>query len=111
LERASEIARDMVTRLGMSEALGPLTYGRRQLSLYLGSDYVDERTYSEATAQQIDAAVKASVEDGHQRARAFLDRQRGLLDILAARLQEREVLTGEEVQALLEEHQHLLVTD
>jgi cell division protease FtsH len=111
LERASEIARDMVTRLGMSEALGPLTYGRRQQSLYLGSDYVDERNYSEATAKQIDAAVKALVEEGHQRARTILERQRGMLDILAARLQEREVLTGEEVQALLEEHQHLLVTD
>lgn len=111
LERASEIARDMVTRLGMSAALGPLTYGRRQQSRYLGSDYVDERNYSEATAQEIDAAVKALVDDDDQPARSILERQCGVLDILAARLQEREVLTGEEVQALLEEHQRLLVTD
>jgi len=111
LERASEIARDMVTRLGMSEVLGPLAYGRRQQSLYLGSDYVEERNYSEATAQQIDVAVKALVEDGHQRARTVLERQRNVLDILAARLQEKEVLSGEEVQALLEEHQHLPVAD
>ena len=108
LERASEIARDMVTRLGMSDVLGPLTYGRRQQALYLGSDYVDERNYSEATAQQIDAAVKALVEDGEQ---TILERERSALDILAARLQEKEVLTGDEVQALLQEHQHLLTTD
>jgi cell division protease FtsH len=111
LERASEIARDMVTRLGMSDVLGPLTYGRRQQALYLGSDYVDERNYSEATAQQIDAAVKALVEDGEQRASSILERERSALDILAARLQEKEVLTGDEVQALLQEHQHLLTTD
>ena len=110
-QRASEIARDMVTRLGMSEALGPLTYGRRQQSLYLGSDYVDERNYSEATAQQIDGAVKALVEDGQQRARTILERERSALDILGARLQEKEVLTGDEVQALLEEHQHLRAKD
>ncbi len=56
----------------MSEALWPLTYGRRQQSLYLGSDYVDERNYSEATAQHIDAAVKALVEEDYQRARTIL---------------------------------------
>jgi cell division protease FtsH len=95
----------MVTRLGMSEALGPLSYGRRQQSLYLGSDYVEERNYSEATAQQIDAAVKDLVEDGHQRARTILEQQRRVLDAMAARLQEKEVLTGEEVQALLREYQ------
>ena len=111
LERASEIARNMVTRLGMSDALGPLSYGKRQQSLYLGSDYVDERNYSEATAQKIDAAVKVLVEEGHRRARTILERQRSVLDILAARLQEKEVMSGEDLQTLLQEHQQLLVTD
>jgi len=104
LERASEIARDMVTRLGMSESLGPLSYGRRQQSLYLGSDYVQDRNYSEATARKIDAAVRQLVDDAHDRAGSILEEQREILDALAARLQEKEVITGEELQALLEEH-------
>lgn len=104
LERATEIARDMVTRLGMSDALGPLTYGRRQQSLYLGGDYVEEKNFSEETSQQIDIAVKALVVEARQRAHDILEQQRAALDALAALLQEKEVLTGEEVQALLQQH-------
>ena len=105
LERASEIARDMVTRLGMSDSLGPLSYGRRQQSLYLGSDYVEDRNYSEATAQSIDAAVRQLVDEAHDRARSILEERRAVLDALAERLQEKEVISGEELQALIEEHQ------
>ena len=102
LERASEIARDMVTRLGMSAALGPLAYGRRQHSLYLGGDYVEERNYSEATAQKIDEAVQGVVREAYERARGVLDRRRNALDILASRLQEKEVLSGDELHSLLD---------
>ena len=101
LEHASDIARNMVTRLGMSEELGPLTYGRRQQSLYLGGDFTEERNYSELTARRIDIAVRALVEEGEQRARSILERQRHALDVLAARLEEVEVMGGEEVQALI----------
>ena len=103
LERASEIARDMVTRLGMSTSLGPLSYGRRQQSLYLGADYVEDRNYSEATAQKIDAAVRQLVDDAHDRAQAILDARRETLEAIAARLQEREVISGEELKTLLGE--------
>jgi cell division protease FtsH len=104
LERASEIARDMVTRLGMSGKLGPLTYGRRQQSLYLGGDYMEEKNYSDETAQQIDAAVRVLVEDSYRRARAILEKLRPALDAVAAVLQEKEVMSGEEVQSVLREH-------
>jgi cell division protease FtsH len=104
LERASEIARDMVTRLGMSDTLGPLTYGRRQQSLYLGADYMEEKNYSEETAQQIDIAVKSLVVEARQRALDILENRRAILDALAAVLLEKEVLNGEEVQALLQQH-------
>lgn len=104
LERASEIARDMVTRLGMSDTLGPLTYGRRQQSLYLGGDYMEEKNFSEETAQQIDIAVKALVVDARQRALDILEQQRATLEALAEMLQEKEVLTGEEVRALVLRH-------
>ncbi|MGA9031715.1 MAG: ATP-dependent zinc metalloprotease FtsH [Sulfuricaulis sp.] len=106
LERASEIARDMVTRLGMSEKLGPLTYGRRQQSLYLGGEYTEEKNYSEETARQIDVAVKALVEDGHQRAREILTAKRPALEALAAVLQEKEVISGEEVKRVVREAQN-----
>jgi cell division protease FtsH len=105
LERASEIAREMVTRLGMSDSLGPLSYGRRQQSLYLGSDYVEDRNYSEATAQRIDAAVRQLVDEAHDRARSILEERREVLDALAARLQDKEVISGEELQALIDAHQ------
>ncbi len=101
LERASEIARDMVTRLGMSEELGPLTYGRRQQSLYLGGEYMEERNYSDETSRQIDSAVRALVEDAHRCARDILERRRPALAALAALLQEKEVISGEEAEAVL----------
>ena len=101
LERASEIARDMVTRLGMSDKLGALTYGRRQQALYLGNEYTEERNYSEDTAREIDAAVKTLVEDGHNRARMILEGKRTALNALADELEKKEVITGEEVNRIV----------
>ena len=103
LERASEIAREMVTRLGMSDELGPLTYGRRQQSIYLGGDYTEEKNYSEDTARQIDVAVKALVAEGHRRSREILLAKRAALDALASVLQEKEVISGEEVMRIAAE--------
>jgi cell division protease FtsH len=91
----------MVTRLGMWDALGPLTYGRRQQSLYLGGDYVEEKNYSDNTAEQIDGAVRALVEEAHGRAREILVQRRSALDALAALLQEKEVISGEEAAEIL----------
>ncbi|MHB8252517.1 MAG: ATP-dependent zinc metalloprotease FtsH [Acidiferrobacter sp.] len=101
LERASEIARDMVTRLGMSDKLGALTYGRRQQTLFLGGEYTEERNYSEDTAREIDAAVKTLVEDGHRQARTILEGKRSALNALALQLEEKEVITGEEINRIV----------
>ncbi len=103
LERASEIARDMVTRLGMSEKLGPLTYGRRQQSPYLGGEYIEERNYSDEIARQIDAAVRELVEEGHRRAHEILTTERSALEALASVLQEKEVVSGEEARRVVGE--------
>ncbi len=100
LERASEIARNMVTRLGMSEQLGPLTWGVRRELQYLGQSN-EERNYSEETAQLIDAETKRLVEEGRQRAMEILVQQRAALDKLAQVLEEKEVLDGEEVEAII----------
>ncbi len=104
LERASEIARSMVTQLGMNRKLGPLTYGKRRELSFLGVVGEEERNYSEDTARMIDAEVRALVEQGEQRARDILTAQRPVLDALAAALQEHEVLDSDEVKRLVREH-------
>ncbi len=101
LEKASEIAHAMVTRLGMSEQLGPVTWGKVQQLSFLGQSH-EERNYSEETARRIDEEVRRLVEEGRQRAEAILSRNRKVLDALAGELERREVMDGEEVRALLE---------
>ena len=101
LERASEIARSMVTRLGMSKKLGPLTYGKHQDLQYLGIQGQEERNYSESTAQIIDEETRQLVEEGHTRALEILTRERKALDRLAALLEEKEVISGSEVQDVM----------
>ncbi len=103
LERASEIAREMVTRLGMSKKLGPLTYGKKQQLQFLAHQGVEERNYSEETARLIDSEVKALVEEGYQRATKILNEKRKILDKLAAELEKKEVLSGEEVDEIIKE--------
>jgi len=74
----------------MSEKLGPLTFGEKQTSLFLGMDYGQEKNYSEETAREIDAKVKKVIQGN-----------RSVLDTLASRLEEKEVLTGEEVESIV----------
>ncbi|TCK18545.1 membrane protease FtsH catalytic subunit [Thiogranum longum] len=102
LERATEIARSMVTRLGMSEKLGPLTFGKHQQLMYLGMEQ-EERNYSEETARQIDEEVRTLVEEGHSRAQEILTSHRKTLDTLATHLREKEVMDGDEVMQVIRE--------
>jgi cell division protease FtsH len=104
LERASEVARAMVTELGMSERLGPLTYGRRQQLVFLGIQGETERNYSEETARLIDAEVRALVEEGQKRAHDILAERRPALEAVAKALLEREVMDRDAVERLLREH-------
>lgn len=104
LEKASAIARDMITRLGMSRALGPLTYGRQQQLAFLGVVAQEERNYSEETARQIDAETKELVEEARRRASEILQTQRAALDGLTAVLLEKEVIGGDDVRALVRRH-------
>ena len=101
LERASEIARSMITRLGMSKALGPVTYGRRQELQYLGIQGQEERNFSEETARMIDEETRKIVEEQHQRATEILTDKRQILDALAALLEEKEVISGDEVEEVI----------
>ncbi len=110
LEHASEIARGMVTQLGMSPKLGPLTYGRRRQLAFLGVVGEEERNYSEDTARMIDAEVRALVEEGQTRARGILSERRAALEAVAAALQEREVMDRAEVERLVRERTESSVT-
>jgi hypothetical protein len=100
LERASEIARNMVCVLGMSKRLGPLTYGKRQQLQFLEGEGTEYRNYSDETARLIDNEVMALVQEGETRARDIITANRMVLEQLAQILQEKEVLNREEVAAL-----------
>jgi cell division protease FtsH len=101
LEKASEIARTMICQLGMSKKLGPLTYGKRQQLAYLNVEGAEERNFSEETARIIDSEVRDLVEEGLRRAREILTERRSILDTIARLLQEREVVSGEEIKQLI----------
>jgi cell division protease FtsH len=101
LEKATELGRQMVCEFGMSEAMGPLTFGRKHGPLFLARSLVEERNYSEDVAKQIDAEVRRIVDDCYQRATHILQEHREPLDRLVDVLLEREVLDKEEVEAVL----------
>jgi cell division protease FtsH len=103
IEKATEIARKMVCEWGMSDKLGPLAYGKKEESIFLGRDY-NQRTqdYSEQTAQEIDQDVRAIVQRQYVRVKEFLTRDRDKLSRLADSLIERETLDSEEIAAVLE---------
>ncbi len=102
LKRATEIAKTMVTRWGMSDTLGPITYGQKQEEVFLGRDYTTNQDYSDETAHAIDQAVRELVEGAEKRSREILNRERKRLDRLAETLVERESLSGEEIRDLLD---------
>ncbi|MGZ4960870.1 MAG: ATP-dependent zinc metalloprotease FtsH [Methylomonas sp.] len=101
LEKASEIARNMVCYLGMSKTLGPLIYGQRQQLQFLSGDFSETRNYSEETARIVDAEIKGLIEEAQQRAQKILTSKRKQLNKLANLLQEKEVIQREEMLDLL----------
>ena len=103
IERATEIARKMVCEWGMSEKLGPLTFGRKDEQVFLGKDLVLQRNFSEETAQQIDAEIRRIVTNCYERAKKTIQDHLDLLHKLAGALLERESLTGEEVDQIIAE--------
>jgi cell division protease FtsH len=101
LEKASEIARNMVCSLGMSKKMGPLTYGKRQQFQFLETEVSEYRNYSDVTARLIDTEVMGLVEEGETRAREIIIANRSALEKLAELLQEKEVINRDEMMALL----------
>jgi cell division protease FtsH len=100
LERVTRMARAMVTRLGMSDALGPMVYGQKEELIFLGREISEQRDYSEAVAQQIDKEVRRIVNEAYQTAKSIVRQYRDYLDAVAHRLIEVETLSREEFEVI-----------
>jgi cell division protease FtsH len=100
IERVTKLARTMVTRLGMSPDLGPMVYGQKEELIFLGREISEQRDYSEAVAEKIDAEVRALVDTSYTRARQILTEYRDRLDAVAQKLLKVETLSKEEFEKI-----------
>ncbi len=102
LERATKLARAMVTEYGMSQRLGPLTLGHKNNEqVFLGRDISRDRNYSEDVAAAIDQEIRGIIERSYQRATSILDENREIVERVVSALKEREVLTSEDLELLI----------
>jgi len=103
LERATELARKMVTEWGMSEKLGPLTFGKKDEQIFIGREIAKHKDYSEKTAVDIDEEVKRIIIEAYDLSKKLLTENQDLLDALASALLEKETMDGAEIDALIQE--------
>ena len=103
LERATDLARKMVTEWGMSEKLGPLTFGKKDEQIFLGREIARHKDYSEKTAIDIDEEVKKIVIDAYNTSKNLLTANRDILETFAKALLEKETMDGPEIDALIQE--------
>ncbi|MBU2471514.1 MAG: ATP-dependent zinc metalloprotease FtsH, partial [Bacteroidetes bacterium] len=101
IERATALARKMVCEWGMSEVLGPLSYGQKDEEIFLGRDMVRTKNYSDATAVAIDSEIKAIIDSCMRRAEEIINANIEILHKLSSTLLEREILDGNEIDILL----------
>jgi cell division protease FtsH len=105
LQRASDIARSMVAELGMSDEMGAISYDGHKQNRFLEMPFGNERgNYAEHTAQQIDAEVRRIMTDAHTLARDVLSERREVLEAVARRLLDKEVIEGNELREIMREH-------
>jgi cell division protease FtsH len=103
IEKATELARRMVCEWGMSEKLGPMTFGKKEEEIFLGRDFTQKVDYSESTAIEIDAEVRRIIQDSYYKAKDLLKINLRLLHKVAESLLEKEVLDGSEIDAIVRE--------
>jgi cell division protease FtsH len=101
IERATNLARKMVCEWGMSEVMGPLTYGKKDEQIFLGREFATHKDYSEETAQRIDREITKIVSDGYARAKQLLTDHMDALHKIAEELIEKEVLNAVELEAII----------
>jgi cell division protease FtsH len=101
IERATNLARKMVTEWGMSEKLGPLTFGKKEEQIFLGREIAQHKDYSEKTAVEIDEEVKKIVTEAYYSAKSLLTKNHDLLEVFAKALLEKETMDGTEIDSLI----------
>ena len=102
IERATEMARKMVCEWGMSEKMGPLTYGAKEEQVFLGKDFSQQKNFSDQTAKLIDQEVKALVMSGYEKACEIITEHRDSLEKMALALLDRETLNASEIKEIIE---------
>ncbi|MGB7950979.1 MAG: ATP-dependent zinc metalloprotease FtsH, partial [Candidatus Binatia bacterium] len=103
IEKATDLARRMVCEWGMSEKLGPMTFGKKEEEIFLGRDFTQKVDYSESTAIEIDSEVRRIIQESYLRAKDLLKSNLRLLHKVAETLLEKEVLDGSEIDAIVRE--------
>ncbi len=103
LERVTQLARSMITRLGMSEKLGPMVYGQKEELVFLGREISEQRDYSESVAEKIDMEVRELIQEAYERAESILTEYRTQLDAIAQQLIEVETLERKQFEELFAE--------
>ena len=101
IEKATDLARRMVCEWGMSEKLGPMTFGKKEEEIFLGRDFTQKVDYSKSTAVEIDAEIRRIIQESYHRAKELLKTNLGLLHKVAENLLEKEVLDGSEIDAIV----------
>ena len=101
LQRATDIARSMVTEYGMSDLLGLVTYEHARQPMFLTESFSSGKTYSETKATQIDEEISRVIEKAHERVRKILSERRNVLDDLAHLLSQKEIVQGQELREML----------
>ncbi len=101
IERATDIARKMICEWGMSEKLGPITFGKKEEQIFLGREFAQHKDYSESTAVAIDDEVKEIITKNHERAKEILTVNIDILNDLALKLIEKESLNGKEIDEII----------
>jgi cell division protease FtsH len=101
IEKATDLARRMVCEWGMSEKLGPMTFGKKEEEIFLGRDFTQKSDYSKSTAIEIDAEVRRIIQESYHRAKDLLNTNLRLLHKVAEKLLEQEVLDGLEIDAIV----------
>jgi cell division protease FtsH len=102
IERATNLARKMVCEWGMSDAMGPLSYGKKEEQIFLGREFATHKDYSEKTAQRIDKEVTRLVSESYEKAKKLLSDHIDILNRIASGLLEKEVLNTAELDEIIQ---------
>ncbi|MGI6450633.1 MAG: ATP-dependent zinc metalloprotease FtsH [Desulfitobacteriia bacterium] len=104
LERATGIVRKMITELGMSDELGPITFGHKEEQVFLGRDIARDRNYSESVAQAIDNETRRIIDEAYQKAQDIIIEKMDILHAIAQALMEKETLEAEDFQKIIRDY-------